>query len=65
MASEHEATKYEVAQEPDDGYLGVVICSCGWGVRVGPYASEPLTAASLSAEWRFHLAGVGTAPGGD
>lgn len=55
MATAHKATKQEVTSRVGGSFLGTAVCSCGWAIRVGPYASEPLTGAALSAEWRLHL----------
>ena len=56
--AEHEATRREVTRQEDGSHLGVLICSCGWAVTVGPFTSEPLTEATMNAEWAFHTATV-------
>lgn len=60
MAIAHELTSSELI--PDGAsHLGVLVCACGWGVRVGPYRSQELTEATMNAEWTFHVAAPGPA----
>ena len=62
MAIAHELTRRELVDQDDGSYLGTLLCACGWGSRVGPFSSKPLTDATMSAEWAFHRASGGTTP---
>ena len=61
--ADHEITRRDLSRQDGASYVGVLVCRCGGGVKVGPYRSEALAGAALTAEWSFHVATFEDAPG--